>query len=410
MYTKAGAEEITSSLSNARMPGTGSKNPERLSLGRAMACLALVAGAVLGTTGFAESLVEDEDDGPAMDATIYLDAHAHIGSCAAFQAADSTAQCTGQVVSSEDCGLSSGLSTTADDYNAAYASVSGSQRTQVLSMAYKWSSPLIGVSDDYAASQTEIDNVQCENNYVVQQAAETGGTLLPFCSVNPKKDYAVSEIGRCADIGVAGLKMHFSSSEVDVRDGTTAELVTMALQAAQLRGLPVVIHFGDLQTLCGACSGDDPEDKQGMIDAMTVMLKEILPATPGLHLTFAHLTGVGSFPDWTQQTFQMLIDAYQPGGVLREADLDLYVDVAAVFDTTASVCNQDRTACQIPGVTSDDLTVMENLLEQWGYDRVLWGSDLNTETFDDTVSLWPGTPEEFNEMADADGADFRDTQ
>lgn len=138
------------------------------------------------------------------------------------------------------------------------------------------------------------------------------------------------------------------------------------------------------------------------------MLNDILPGAPGLHLTFAHLTGVGSFPTWTQQAFQMLIDAYQFGGVLRDLELDLYVDVAAVINQNPSVCNTDGSVCQIPSVTSGDLAAMSELLTAWGYDRALWGSDLDTNGFESCVDLWPGTADEFNEMAGANGIGFRE--
>ena len=45
-----------------------------------------------------------------------------------------------------------------------------------------------------------------------------------------------------------------------------------------------------------------------------------------------------------------------------------------------------------------------------GTDRVLWGSDLEIDGFDNTVSLRPATTEDFNEMANANGAGFRDAQ
>jgi uncharacterized protein len=40
--------------------------------------------------------------------------------------------------------------------------------------------------------------------------------LAGFCSVNPLKGYAEREVERCAAIGLRGLKLHFTSSGVDL--------------------------------------------------------------------------------------------------------------------------------------------------------------------------------------------------
>lgn len=389
---------------------------------RFLSCLALVlalpwillggpSGCAPGPSETPAAAASDADSGTSGDdsmaTAIRLDAHAHLLSCDLYEGSST---CTADE-QAETCETTDGLVTTADEYLGQYVAESdtvegsGSELSQILSMAYQWSSPLSGVDSDYEASEEEIANVECQNNYTVQQTSQYPGQLLPFCSVNPKKSYVKSEIERCAtELGVSGLKLHFSSSEVDVTDKDTRDWVIDTLRAAVAYDLPVVVHFGDLEILCGACDEGSELDEAGMVAAMEAMLTVVLPATPGLRLTFAHLTGVGAFPDWTQQTFEMLIEAYAEGnGALDK--VDLYVDLAAVFNTESSVNGN------VPGVTTSDLAVMGELLSRWGLERVFWGSDLDPDAFADIREMWAETGlsvADFNQIAGADGTAFRD--
>ena len=46
--------------------------------------------------------------------------------------------------------------------------------------------------------EDEYAKVQAENDWVVQQMARYPERLVPFCGVNPLKDYALQELERCA--------------------------------------------------------------------------------------------------------------------------------------------------------------------------------------------------------------------
>ena len=335
-----------------------------------------------------------------MTSTFYLDGHAHIMSCDLFLATTNSTD-----PDSCNAGNPSVPPNTVDQYLAQYVTTtdtgSNASVVHLISAAYQWSAPGIG-TDGYVASQQEIANVQRENDYAASQATlgnemAEGVNFIPLGSVNPKKDYALDEIDRCAsDLGMRGLKLHFSNSQVDMRDPETQEWVRQVLIRANQRGLYVLVHFGDLNILCGCCTDGSELDPEAMIGAMEAMLTVLADDDlNGLHIQFAHLTGVGNFPDWTQKTFSMLIDAYKNNSALR--DVEIFVDVAAVFSTCADTCGT------VPGVTDQDLQIMGEMLEMWGFDRVIWGSDNNPDSIGPMQCLWPLSVEKFNQLATTSG-------
>jgi len=79
------------------------------------------------------------------------------------------------------------------------------------------------------------------NNALAQQASESGGRLIPFCTVDPRGDGAVAEVRRCVEeLGFRGLKFHpwlqgFSPLE--------DYMFPIAAQAARLN-VPILFHDG----------------------------------------------------------------------------------------------------------------------------------------------------------------------
>jgi predicted TIM-barrel fold metal-dependent hydrolase len=79
------------------------------------------------------------------------------------------------------------------------------------------------------------------NNALAQQASESGGRLIPFCTVDPRADGAVAEVRRCVEgLGFRGLKFHpwlqgFSPLE--------DFMLPIAAEAARL-GVPLLFHDG----------------------------------------------------------------------------------------------------------------------------------------------------------------------
>src|SRR5215831_16547918 len=65
------------------------------------------------------------------------------------------------------------------------------RRAVVLSLAYMQGSPRLQGADEYA-------RVRAENDWTAEQAAKYSYRLVAFCSVNPLREYALSEIEHCA--------------------------------------------------------------------------------------------------------------------------------------------------------------------------------------------------------------------
>ncbi|MEM7158137.1 MAG: amidohydrolase family protein [Myxococcota bacterium] len=326
------------------------------------------------------NVATDPSDDPTVEHAIRLDAHAHIVSPTLLKANGGDSDGDGPASSAQQY---------VDDFMRA----SGSQRAQVLSSAYMWSSPALQ-GDDYDA---ELAAVQQENDFVVAQSALFPDQLVPFCSVNPTRGYALDEIDRClTEYGVRGLKMHFSNSQIDLTDGDQLADVQAVIWHAAAQGVSVVVHFADLSALSGDDTDAAQQDAQA---AMNIFLTKVLAddRATGLHLTFAHLTGAGNFPSWTQATLSGLIGADQQG--IFADDVSLFVDVSAVFD-------RDDLGTLSPGVTNEDLQNMGLLLEMWGMDRVVWGSDNNPDYLTPTWDMWPLSPADYDTMASADGSAF----
>ena len=79
------------------------------------------------------------------------------------------------------------------------------------------------------------------NNALAEQAAESGGRLIPFCTVNPRADDAVVEVRRCIEeLGFRGLKFHPWLQGVSPLE---SYMRPIAAEAARLH-VPILFHDG----------------------------------------------------------------------------------------------------------------------------------------------------------------------
>lgn len=75
---------------------------------------------------------------------------------------------------------------------------------------------------------------------VAQAAAGSGGRVVPFCRVDPRRPGAVEAMDRAADAGARGLKLHPVAQRFRPEDPATIVVVRHAAD----RGWPVLIHAG----------------------------------------------------------------------------------------------------------------------------------------------------------------------
>src|SRR5256885_1518527 len=108
----------------------------------------------------------------------------------------------------------------------------GIRRALVLSVAYSWSNPSRNVENDY-------EHVKAENDWVAAQVGRYPDRLRAFCSVNPVRDYALTEIERCASNPLlrAGLKLHIGNSAVDYHSTQDLQKLRQVFRAVNAKHL-----------------------------------------------------------------------------------------------------------------------------------------------------------------------------
>jgi predicted TIM-barrel fold metal-dependent hydrolase len=230
----------------------------------------------------------------------------------------------------------------------------GIGRAVVLSLGYQFGNPNRPAVDD------EYGKVRAENDWTAQQVASHRDRLIGFCGVNPLKDYAEEEIGRCAGQPSlrAGLKLHFGNSDVQLDDSGHVAKVKAVFARANAAGMAIVVH------LHGSVSRKRPH---GARQART-FLEQLLPAAPDVIVQIAHLTSAGGWEREVDEAMRVFTDA------IRRSDprtRRLYFDISGV--------GLPEWRKHAPAVAA--------CIRQVGTDRVLFGSD-GTADFMRPVEAW----------------------
>lgn len=106
----------------------------------------------------------------------------------------------------------------------------------------------LAMMDDAGVDQAVVFTVDglffddiINNDRVVEQTRESGGRLIPFCAVNPRRAGAADEVRRCVEeLGCRGVKLH------SVMQGFSPlqDFVRPIAQAAARLGVPMLLHDG----------------------------------------------------------------------------------------------------------------------------------------------------------------------
>ena len=272
------------------------------------------------------------------------------GSCAAAQGADAVAPAPlvdhhQHLISPSIARLWSQPAPMTADRLIRELDAAGIRRAIVLSVAYAFGSAWIErPADEYAA-------VRAENDWTAEQTARYPDRLVAVCSTNPLRDYALGEIGRCADDSRlrTGLKLHFANSGVNLRDTTHVAQLKRVFAAANRHKMAIIAHIW---------TGDDrvanPYDAR---DART-FLSEILPMAPDVPVQIAHLGGSGPRLDpGTRAAMTLLAEAVANREPATE---NVYFDIAT------NVMERSSEA---------DAVFMAARMRRIGLRRILYGSD-----------------------------------
>jgi uncharacterized protein len=220
----------------------------------------------------------------------------------------------------------------------------GIQKGVVLSIAYWYGSPL------HKPVEGEYAKVRAENDWTAQQVARYPQRLVFFCGVNPLKEYAISELERCAKIPqMKGIKLHFANSGVDLRNPEHFAKVQKFFRAANDHKLAIVVHIRSLR------------EDYGRRDA-EIFINDVLPVAPDIPIQIAHLAGSGPGygPDAAMATYA---DAIMSGD---NRTRNVYFDV-----TNCVTLKNDQ--------SQEELDLIAKRLRQVGLKRIFFGSDMSTD-------------------------------
>lgn len=185
----------------------------------------------------------------------------------------------------------------------------GVSKGAVLSTAY------ITAMDQGQPVADEREAVQSENDWVLQQTAPYRDRLIPLCGVNPLRAYAVQEIVRCSTIGMKGVKLHFTNSNVDLRNADHAARLKEVFAAANAARLPIVAHVRTWARDYGATD-------------VSNLIREVLPAAPDIAVQIAHMGGWGGYDRPTDNALEAFAEAIATGQLRRD---NVYFDLSGIL-------------------------------------------------------------------------------
>jgi predicted TIM-barrel fold metal-dependent hydrolase len=216
----------------------------------------------------------------------------------------------------------------------------GVERALVLSTAYLAESPMMAApAGDHARL------VRSANDFTVGLAKRFPRRIGAFVSVHPLSETALPEISRWRGNGhVCGLKLHLTSSMVDLRSRDNLQRLAAVVGAASENGFPVVVHLRTVDPRYGA------EDVRNFVET-------VVPAANGSPIQVAHAGGWGGLDANTIAALSAFADAFENNPALSKT---IWFDLADVWraDTPAS-----------------DKTALVALIRRIGLDRFVPASD-----------------------------------
>ena len=218
----------------------------------------------------------------------------------------------------------------------------GIQRGIILSMGYSFG------DERKQAKVPDPDRATSnENDWTSLQAASSSGRLSGACSVNPLRETALAEIGRCLALpGIVALKLHFGNSGVSLRDSALAQRLEQVFAEANARKAAIIVH---LRSRTGTPYGR--EDAQLFLD-------RLLPRASDVVVQVAHLAGSAEFPAYAEQAMDVF------AGAIERKDprtRNLYFDQTTVATSETTPEEGERIA---------------RMIRRVGTTRVFFGSDM----------------------------------
>jgi predicted TIM-barrel fold metal-dependent hydrolase len=245
----------------------------------------------------------------------------------------------------------------------------GIEKAVVLSVGYSYADERKNLPDPDRLTREE-------NDWTSTQVAAAGGRLIGFCSANPLRAAALTELERCLGLpGMRGIKLHFGNAGVTLRDTSHLRRIQNVFGLAQRLRRPVLVH---MRARGGANYGGE--------DAR-LFLSRVVSTAPDIEVVVAHLgySGPGYPPD------DSVMAAFGEAAERDDPHLrNVYFDVATNVTAESS---------------PESVALVARRIRQVGPRHVLYGSDLSPpggsirsgwQIFRDRVPL---TPEELRTIA-----------
>ncbi|NWE53794.1 amidohydrolase family protein [Brevundimonas sp. P7753] len=216
----------------------------------------------------------------------------------------------------------------------------GVSRALLMSTAYLAESPMM-----VPARHDAPDLIRAANDFTVDLARRHPDRLSAFVSVNPLTPTALPEIARWADDPfAAGVKLHLTNSDVDLRDPDDVAALARVFRAAAAGEMTIMIHMRTRAEDYGAKD-------------VGIFLDQVLPQAQGVPVMIAHSGGWGGLDDNTWAAMTAFAEALEEH---PETSRSLSFDLAQVFDAETSEA---------------DLLRLVALMRRIGIDRFVAGSD-----------------------------------
>jgi predicted TIM-barrel fold metal-dependent hydrolase len=245
----------------------------------------------------------------------------------------------------------------------------GIEKAVVLSVGYTYADERKNLPDPDRLTREE-------NDWTSTQVAAAGGRLIGFCSANPLRAAALTELERCLGLpGMRGIKLHFGNAGVTLRDTSHLRRIQNVFGLAQRLRRPVLVH---MRARGGANYGGE--------DAR-LFLSRVVSTAPDIEVVVAHLgySGPGYPPD------DSVMAAFGEAAERDDPHLrNVYFDVATNVTAESS---------------PETVALVARRIRQVAPRHVLYGSDLSPpggsirsgwQIFRDRVPL---TPEELRTIA-----------
>lgn len=222
-----------------------------------------------------------------------------------------------------------------------------------------------------------LAKIRADNDWLGEQVAQFPDRLVAFCSVNPVKDYALSELQRCASSGkFVGLKLHFNAAQVKLRDPKELASIRAVMAAANKLRMPMLIHVRP---------GNDYN-----AEVAEIFLRQLVTAAPDVPIQIAHLWGGESYSSSALKVYADAVSRSDP------ATRNLYFDVSAVLIEPR------------PPEQAQEIVAR---MREIGMARLLWGSDASiAEALQGFRKNVPLTEQEFRAISNNVAPYLRDSR